>query len=61
MTQTNTAIPCLDPHAGLSEAHKNAALNAGYGIPFLSEEAKYAQAQAARREAEQAGTVPTVK
>lgn len=61
MTQTNTAIPCLDPHAGLSEAHKQAALSAGYGISFLSDEAKYAQAQRERAAAEQAGTVPTVK
>lgn len=43
--------PCLDSVAHLSQQYKDAALNAGHGIHFLSDEAKYAQTLAAQKAA----------
>ena len=48
MTQLDTAISSLDPNARLSEECKAAALKAGYGVSFLSDEAKYAKVLAER-------------
>lgn len=49
MIKSASATPTVDPTAQLSEKHKRAASAAGYGIPFLSEEAKYQMALAAQQ------------
>ncbi len=52
------AIPFLDSTAHLSKQYKQAALQAGHGIPFLSDEAKYAQALSDRAAQEAAAKRP---
>ena len=50
MIKSDSATPFVDPTAQLSEEHKRAASAAGYGIPFLSEEAKYQMGLAAQQD-----------
>jgi CBS domain-containing protein len=48
MTTPSYAPSCIDPTATLSDAVKAAALRAGHGVPVITDEAKFAQAQAER-------------
>lgn len=48
MIKSDLATPVVDPTAQLSEEHKKAAFDAGYGIPFLTDEAKFRMEIAAR-------------
>lgn len=57
---TKEEIPALDPYANLTEAYKRAAVKAGYAVPYISEEAKFAAGQKKNKLGQNSAHAPDV-